>query len=127
MAKSTGKDDATIARLEARAANLKLTRIKAERELIDARAKTITPERKPTIQNKRDMVLFQLELEGAQIERELVVAYRRKLSGLGMNFIGSEGLRTVRGCPFCTRCVTSCTLCVTSCTACVTCSNNVFA
>jgi hypothetical protein len=126
MAKSARRDDATIAKLETRAANLKLAKIKAQREFIDARGRTVRQEERPRIQKKRDMILFELELEGAEIERELVVAYRRRLSGLGFNFVGVEGLQTATGCPFCTTCITSCLECVTSCTACVACSNDVF-
>jgi hypothetical protein len=123
MAKRT--DDASLTKLEARAANLKTAKIKAEREFIDARARELTPDEQKSIQKKRDLILYQLELEGAEIESGLVQAYRRKLQGLGLNFIG-PGLQTVTGCPFCTTCVTSCLECVTSCTACVGCTNNVF-
>jgi hypothetical protein len=123
---STAREDAALAKLEARAANLKMAKIKAEREFIDARAKKVAPDEQPTIQKRRDLVLFQLELEGAEIERDLVVAYRRRLSRLGMNFLGIHGLQTATGCPFCTTCITSCLECVTSCTACVACSNDVF-
>jgi hypothetical protein len=125
MARSTVKSDAALTKLEARAANLKIAKIKSEREFIDARGKKVTPGAQAAIQKRRDTILFQLELEGAEIERELVVAYRRKLSGLGMTFLGL-GLETATGCPFCTTCVTSCLECVTSCTACVACSNDVF-
>jgi hypothetical protein len=125
MARSTVKEDSSLIKLEARAANLKVAKIKSEREFIDARGKKLTPAEQAAIQKRRHLILYQLELEGAEIERELVVAYRRKLEGLGMHFPGL-GLQTLNGCPFCTTCVTSCLECVTSCTACVACSNNVF-
>ena len=125
MARSTVKGDSSLVKLEERAANLKTAKIKAEKEFIDAKGKKFTPEEQAAIQRKRYLILYQLELEGAEIERGLVVAYRRRLEGLGMHFTGL-GLETVNGCPFCTTCVTSCLLCVTSCTACVACSNDVF-
>ncbi len=125
MARAIVKEDSLLIKLEARATNLKTAKIKAEREFIDARAKKVTPEEQVAIQKKRHLILYELELEGAEIERELVQAYRRKLQGLGVHFTGL-GLQTLNGCPFCTTCVTSCLECVTSCTACVACSNDVF-
>lgn len=125
MARATVKEDSSLIKLEARATNLKTAKIKAEREFIDARARKVAPEEQVAIQKKRHLILYQLELEGAEIERELVQAYRRKLQGLGIHFVGL-GLQTVEGCPFCDTCVTSCLECVTSCTGCVACTNNVF-
>jgi hypothetical protein len=125
MARAIAKEDSSLVKLEARATNLKTAKIKAEREFIDARARKVTPEEQLAIQKKRYLILYQLELEGAEIERELVQAYRRKLQGLGLHFVGL-GLQTATGCPFCTTCVTSCLECVTSCTGCVACTNDVF-
>ena len=125
MAGSTGKGDSSLIKLEERAANLKTAKIKAEKEFIDAKGRKVTPEEQAAIQKKRYSILYQLELEGAEIERGLVVAYRRRLEGLGMHFPGL-GLQTLNGCPFCNTCVTSCLECVTSCTACVGCTNDVF-
>jgi hypothetical protein len=76
MARSTVKDDAALAKLEARAANLKIAKIKSEREFIEARVKKVTLEEQAAIQKRRSMILFQLELEGAEIERALVEVYR---------------------------------------------------
>jgi len=127
MARSTVKDDAAISKLEAKAANLKIAKIKSEREFIDARGKLQTPEQQAAIQKRRDSILFQLELEGAEIERELVVAYRRKFSALGVSYFGVEGLRSAGGCfPICTTCTTACPICVTSCTDCVACAHGIF-
>jgi hypothetical protein len=125
MARSIVREDSSLIKLEAKAAKLKIDKIKSEKEFIDVRGKELSSEEKAAIQKRRHLILFQLELEGAEIERELVVAYRRRLERLGMHFPGL-GLETVNGCPFCSNCVTSCTLCVTSCTACVACSNDVF-
>jgi hypothetical protein len=44
MAKPIVKEDSSLIKLEARATNLKTTKIKAEREFIDARARKVTPE-----------------------------------------------------------------------------------
>jgi hypothetical protein len=125
MARSTARQDSSLIKLEARAANLKTAKIRSEKEFIDAKGRKVTPEEQAAIQKRRHLILYQLELEGAEIERELVVAYRRKFEGLGMHFPGL-GLQTLNGCPFCEQCITSCKECVTSCTACVACSNDVF-
>jgi len=77
------------------------------------------------LQKRRHDILYQLELEGAEIERDFIEKYRSRLAGLVIRYPGL-GLDGVSGCPFCTQCVTSCTVCVTSCTACIGCSNNVF-
>jgi hypothetical protein len=125
LSKSIVKKESSLIKLEARAANLRIAKIKAEKEFIDAKGRKITPEEQAAIQKRRHLILYQLELEGAEIERELVVAYRRKLAGLGIKFPGL-GLEMRHGCDFCGICMSGCVLCVTSCTACVACSNDVF-
>jgi hypothetical protein len=124
---STAKDDAAIAKLQARAANLKIDKIKSVREFIDARGKKLTPEEQAAIQKRRHLILYQLELEGAEIEREIVVAYRRKFGRVGITYHGL-GLETSSGCfPVCSSgCVVGCQICVTDCTVCVACNTSVF-
>jgi len=119
------KEESAITEIQLRAANLRIEKVKAEKEFLDALGTEITPEQMAALQKKRHAVLYQLELEGAEIERDFIEKYRAKLAGLIIRYPGL-GLGGIEGCPFCTACVTSCTECVTSCTACIGCSNNVF-
>jgi hypothetical protein len=119
------EEESAITEIQLRAANLRIAKVKAEKEFIDARGKEVTPEEKAAIQKKRHQILYQLELEGAEIEREFIEKYRSKLAGLSVRYPGLN-LEGAAGCPFCTTCITSCLECVTSCTACVACSNDVF-
>ena len=119
----SSREESAIIEIQLRAANLRIAKIKAEKEFIDLRGKEFTPEQAAEVQKRRHTILYQLELEGAEIERDFIEKYRSKLAGLGIHY---PGLDLVSGCPFCTTCVTSCLECVTSCTACVACSNDVF-
>jgi hypothetical protein len=126
----SSKEESAIVEIQIRAANLRVQKVKAEKEFLDLLGTEISPEEMAAIQKKRLAILYQLELEGAEIEKEFVEKYRAKLAGLMVRYPGwgrwGGGLEGTQGCPFCTQCVTSCTECVTSCTACVGCSNNVF-
>jgi len=123
----SSKEESAIVEIQLRAANLRLAKVKAEKEFLDARGTEVTPEQMAAIEKRRKEVLYQLELEGAEIEKDFIEKYRAKLAGLVIRYPwGGLGLEGTAGCPFCTQCVTSCTECVTSCTACVGCSNNVF-
>ena len=119
------RDELSLIDLQLRAAALRISKIKAEKEFIDARGKEVTPEEKAAIQKRRHLILYQLELEGAEIEHDFIEKYRSKIAGLSVRYPGL-GLEGTTGCPFCTTCITSCLQCVTSCTACVACSNDVF-
>lgn len=121
----SSREESAIAEIQLRAANLRVAKVKAEKEFIDLLGKEFTPEQAAEIQKRRNIILYQLELEGAEIERDFIERYRSKLVGLGIRYPGL-GLENISGCPFCTTCVTSCLECVTSCTACVACSNDVF-
>lgn len=121
----SNRDESAIIEIQLRAANLRIAKIKAEKEFIDLRGQEFTPEQASEIQKRRHTILYQLELEGAEIERDFIEKYRSKLAGLGIRYPGLD-LENVSGCPFCTTCITSCLQCVTSCTACVACSNDVF-
>ena len=125
MSESMIKEESPLIDLQVRAANLRIAKIKAEKEFIDARGKEVTPEEKAAIQKRRHLILYQLELEGAEIEHDFIEKYRSKIAGLAVRYPGL-GLEGATGCPFCTTCITSCLQCVTSCTACVACSNDVF-
>jgi hypothetical protein len=125
MSELSSKEESAIIEIQVRAANLRVAKVKAEKEFLEVLGSEISPEQMAAIQKKRQAILYQLELEGAEIERDFVEKYRSRLAGLFIRYpgLGTEG---TFGCPFCTQCVTSCTECVTSCTACVGCSNNVF-
>ena len=125
MSEMSSKEESALIEIQLRAANLRLAKVKAEKEFLDLRGKEVTPEQASEIQKRRHAILYQLELEGAEIEKDFIEKYRSKLAGLGVRYPGL-GLDNISGCPFCTTCVTSCLECVTSCTACVACSNNVF-
>ncbi|UFS68617.1 hypothetical protein LPW11_11920 [Geomonas sp. RF6] len=114
-----------IVEIQVRAANLRVAKVKAEKEFIELQGKEVTPEEKAAIEKKHRMILYQLELEGAEIERDFVEKYRSKIAGLSVRYPGLS-IDGVSGCPFCTTCITSCLQCVTNCTACVACSNDVF-
>ena len=127
MSDSFSKEESSaIIEIQLRAANLRVAKVKAEKEFIDVLGSEISPEEMAVIQKKRHAILYQLELEGAEIERDFIEKYRSKLAGLVIRYPGLGGLEGTTGCPFCTTCVTSCLECVTSCTSCVGCSNNVF-
>lgn len=119
------KEESPIVEIQIRAANLRIAKVKAEKEFIDMVGKDVTPEEVSELQKKRYQILYQLELEGAEIERDFVEKYRARIAGLGIRYPG-WGLENTLGCPFCTTCITSCLQCVTSCTGCVGCTNNVF-
>jgi hypothetical protein len=125
MSELSSKEESAIIEIQLRAANLRIAKVKAEKEFLDVLGSDISPEQAAAIQKKRQAILYQLELEGAEIERDFIEKYRSRLAGLIIRYPGL-GLEGTLGCPFCTQCVTSCTECVTSCTACVGCSNNVF-
>jgi hypothetical protein len=128
MSEFSSKEESAIIEIQLRAANLRVAKVKAEKEFLDAQGSEISPEQMAALQKRRHDILYQLELEGAEIERDFVEKYRSRLAGLMIRYpgLGGLGLDGVSGCPFCTQCVTSCTVCVTSCTACIGCSNNVF-
>jgi len=130
MSDHFSKEESAIIEIQLRAANLRVSKFKAEKEFLDARGTEVSPEQMAAIEKKRKEILYQLEVEGAEIERDFIEKYRAKVAGLVIRYPwGGAGGITVEGtagCPFCTQCVTSCTECVTSCTACVGCSNNVF-
>jgi hypothetical protein len=119
------RDDSSIVEIQMRAANLRIAKIKAEKEFIDVIGKEVSPEEVAELKKRRQTILYQLEMEGAEIERDFIEKYRSKLAGLVIRYPGM-GLENALGCPFCDQCVTSCKECVTSCTGCVGCTNNVF-
>lgn len=125
MSDSTFCEESSLAKLQVRAADLRIAKIKAEKEFIDVMGKEASPEELAAIEKRRRLIRYQLELEGAEIEREFVEKYRSRLAGLATKFPGL-GLEAGLGCPFCQTCVTTCLECVTSCTHCVGCTNAVF-
>lgn len=125
MSESINSRESALTEIQLRAANLRIAKVKAEKEFIDVRGKEVSPEEKSAIQKRRHLILYQLEMEGAEIEHDFIEKYRSKLAGLAVRYPGL-GLEGATGCPFCTTCITSCLECVTSCTACVACSNDVF-
>ena len=119
MPKKIPCDDPSLIKLQMRAADLRLARVNAEKELIETLGKELSEGEKAAIEKRRREILYQLEVEGAAIEREFVEKYRGRLAGIMINVAGLRFEATV-GCPFCQTCITSCRDCVTSCTHCIT-------
>lgn len=100
--------------LKQKALDLRLSRLKSEREFVGLRGKEISPEEAIEIENKRSAILSQLELEGVEIEKEYVELLRRSFGGLGIEVGG-----LINGCWLCKDCVTSTCLTCTVCKDCV--------
>lgn len=121
MADMFSSEKSPLTDLMVRAADLRLNKAKAEKEAIDAIGKDLSPEEKAAIEKKRREIFYQLEVEGAAIEKEFAEKYRAMLIRWGLSNWGlGGGLHTLEGCTFfCQNCYTSCTQCVTSCTQCI--------
>ena len=114
-------EHSSLSNLAVRAADLRIAKIKGEKEFIETMGKELSPEEKAAIEKKRREIFYQLELEGAQIEREFAEKYRSRMAELGLRYPGLD-LSTV-GNFFCDICITSCAVCVTSCTHCIECTS----
>jgi hypothetical protein len=127
MPESTSKGPSPLTGLQVRAADLRIAKVKAEKEFIETMGKELSDKEKAALEKKRREILYQLEMEGAVIEREFVEKYRSRLAGLSINFPGLS-LDANAWCPFnCTTCISSCPTCVTSCTHCITsCTTDIF-
>jgi hypothetical protein len=126
MSESSSNERSLLIDLQVRAADLRIAKVKAEKEAIETMGKDLSPEEKAAIEKRRREILYQLELEGAAIEREFVEKYRGSLAELLIKYPGLS-LDANAWCPFnCTTCISSCTNCLT-CTNCVTpCTNSIF-
>jgi hypothetical protein len=123
-------DDPVLTNLLERSAELRVARVKAEREFLHSRGEreTLTKEQQAALEKKRQEVLYQLELEGADIEREFTEKYRARLAGLGNRFPGLGGGGLSLGCHIaCESCITSSCLTCVACASCISpCTNAIF-
>jgi hypothetical protein len=127
MPESSSRKRPSLNDLQVRAAELRIAKVKAEKEAIDSIGKELSLQEKAAIEKRRQEILYQLELEGALIEKEFVETYRSRLAGLPGKYPGLT-LDANAWCPFnCTTCISSCTNCVSPCPNCVTpCTNSIF-
>ena len=127
MSESSSSKRSSLTDLQVRAKDLRIAKVKAEKEAIEAMGKELSQEEKGAIEKKRREILYQLELEGAVIEREFVERYRGRLAELLAKYPGLS-LDANAWCPFnCTTCISSCRNCVSPCTNCVSsCTNSIF-
>ena len=126
MPKKGAHDDTSLADLLIRSADLRIAKIKAEKEAIEVMGKELSLEEKAAVQKRRYEILYQLELEGATIEREFVEKYRSKLARLSIRYPGL-GIDVAAWCPgSCHVCISSCSECV-ACAHCITsCTNSIW-
>jgi hypothetical protein len=120
-----------------RALDLRIARIESERDVLRVQVPTSEDER-AELESRRNQTLYDLEIEGARIERDFVTSFRGRLIDILGGSAAGGGLEVGPALPTCHLacqiCVTSCTLCVTSCTYCITscpqcvtsCTNSVF-
>jgi hypothetical protein len=133
MSESTSTEHSPLTDLQRRAADLRIAKVKAEKKAIESIGKDLSQEEKAAIEKKRREISYQLELEGAEIEREFAEKYRSELAELGLKYPGLD-LSGTAGNFFCDICITSCAYCLTSCTHCISsctncitsCTNSVF-
>ena len=127
MSESSSSERSPLTDLQVRAADLRIAKVKAEKEAIESMGKELSQEEKGAIEKKRREIFYQLELEGAAIERDFVEKYRGSLAELLTKHPGLN-LDANAWCPFnCTTCISLCRSCVTLCTNCVTpCINSIF-
>ena len=132
MPKSSSSERSSLTDLLVKAADLRIAKVKAEKEAIESMGKELSQEEKGAIEKKRREIFYQLELEGAEIEREFAEKYRSKLAELGLKYPGLDLSGTVGNffcdpCIACATCVTACIQCVSACPICITsCTNSVF-
>jgi tartrate dehydratase alpha subunit/fumarate hydratase class I-like protein len=126
MSKDT--EDPVLTELLERSADLRLSRVKAEREFLKARGEALSKEEQAALEKKRHEILYQLELEGAEIERDFTEKYRARLAGLGSRFPGLGGGGLSLGCHIaCESCITSSCLTCVACASCISpCTNAIF-
>ena len=74
MSETLDKDESAVIAIQTRGANLRIAKVKAEKEFLDVLGKgeELSPAKKAALQKKRNATLYQLELEGAEIERDFV-------------------------------------------------------
>jgi hypothetical protein len=121
-------EDPALTNLLGRSAELRISRVNAEKEFIKARGRELSKEEQVALERKRHEILYQLELEGAEIEREFTEKYRSRLAGLGNRFPGLGGGGLSFGCHIaCETCVTSACLTCVACATCISpCTNAIF-
>lgn len=125
---ATAEEDPVLTHILERSAELRLARVKAEREFLKARGESLSKEEQAAIERKRSEILYQLELEGAEIEREFAEKYRARLAGLANRFPGLVGGGLAAGCHvFCDTCITSACMTCVACASCISpCTNAIF-
>lgn len=121
-------EDPSLKNLLERSAELRISRVKAEKDFIKARGEDLSKEEQVALERKRYEILYQLELEGAEIEREFTEKYRSRLAELGNRFPGLGGGGLSLGCHIaCETCVTSACLTCVACASCISpCTNAIF-
>ena len=121
-------EDSALTNLLERSAELRVSRVKAEKDFIKARGEDLSEQERVALERKRYEILYQLELEGAEIEREFTEKYRTRLAGLANRFPGLGGGSLALGCHIaCETCVTSSCLTCVACAVCISpCTNAIF-
>lgn len=127
----TDPEEPRLSELYLQALNLRMERIEAQKEFLQIPK---TTEEKEAVEQKQREILYQLELEGARLEREFLTSYRRKIIDIGGGpilggggvFEATCGLGCTQCITPCINCVTPCTICVGPCPNCVGCTTSVF-
>lgn len=111
-----------------RSGQLRISRLKAEKEFITARGDDLSKEEQIALEKKRSEILYKLELEGAEIEQEFTEKYRTKFARLADRFPGLGGGRLSLSCMVaCETCWTSSCLTCVACAVCISpCTNAIF-
>lgn len=111
-------EESSLAKLLVKGAELRISKVKSEKEFISIIGDELSREEKLAMEKKRCEILYQLELEGAEIELEFTEKYRSRLAGLVTRFPG-VGLSLEGGCWFCSTCVTTACLTCVACASCI--------
>jgi len=103
--------------LQLKAANLRLKKVKSEREFLELMGKKHSHEECLEIEKRRRNLLHELELEGAEIEAEYIEKYRSKILDISVDHPGQ--FQIFGKCIICSECITTTCLDCTACSSCV--------
>ena len=116
------EDDAALIDLQQKALDLRIAKLNSEKEFIGYPRRELSPEQASEVENKRSALFHQLEMDGAQLERQYLELLRSRMGSVGRP--GEAGADLLRGrlggsCWFCDECVTAKCLTCTACQNCI--------